>query len=117
MAWRRKLGVAAQELGRQNELRVLDCCIRDLGYKARLSTEQEDGKGIDIVIETKEYGKVFLQVKTSSSRAKEFRKDPRYDKYLIEPVWAARDLKRLTSIIKNAVIRVKARIDEKRNKV
>lgn len=117
MGWRQHLGVAAQELGRQNELRVLDCCIRNLGYKARLSTLKEDSKGIDIVISTKEHGKVFLQVKTSSKRAKEFRKDPRYDKYLIEPVWAARDLPRLTSIIENAIIRVKARIDEKRNKV
>ena len=65
-------------LGESNEKVVL-CCnyvhqiapwIRDI----RKSTPEEDGNGIDVVVETTEYGDVPIQVKSSMKFVKEHTK-------------------------------------------
>lgn len=69
-------------LGQQNEIKALSA-IQEVGSNwewfigARLSSQEEDAKGIDIVIDTKDIGKIFFQVKSSEAGVEQFCKKRR----------------------------------------
>jgi hypothetical protein len=70
----------------------------------RMATQKEDRKGIDLIVETKDIGKLFIQIKSSVAGVKKFRKKyPRRlsaviivkEQYLDADIWRAARLKLL----------------------
>lgn len=67
MSVHKALGRAANQRGETNEIRVLNVLQTEQPawmFSARAATEDEDSKGVDIVVDT-DVGKLFLQVKSS----------------------------------------------------
>jgi len=80
----RKIGRTMHLAGYHNEAEVLlmvQQIAKDRHWEwfasARISTEEEDAHGIDIVVETSDIGKLFFQVKSSRRGAAEFQKKRR----------------------------------------
>lgn len=74
----RAMGQAGNARGRANEERLLASLLR-LGptlpwfVSARAGTPEEDRDGADVVVETKDVGKLFVQAKSSKAQARLFR--------------------------------------------
>ena len=72
-------GLKPDQLGKENEQRVVDAFSRDMLRKrkvtwihtVRLSTEEEDRRGIDVVFGT-DVGNIYVQVKSSYVAKKRF---------------------------------------------
>ncbi|GEM_PF-5632750 len=83
-------GTTAFAKGMLREFDVLEaCCFQDWEKPAWLDTirpgsEAEDHKGIDFVMETKDVGKIFIQVKSSTWQADRFMaKHPRNPHHIV----------------------------------
>lgn len=79
LALRSGFGRTEQELGEANERRVLEAfqdraLFPDWLAGVRRATNGEDARGIDVVFATRDLGKLFIQVKSSERRARDFSK-------------------------------------------
>ena len=73
------LGGIARERGFHNENRVLralraseDFAPPDWFIQAVKAKKEQDAKGVDVIIETKDAGKIFLQIKSSRAGMRNF---------------------------------------------
>ena len=114
---RRDNAKADSERGLTNEWRVWKVLQRPSRpwwiTNVRMSTVAEDHRGIDVVVETSDYGDLYLQVKSSLRGAKEFRSKSRSVRVDIEVVVVARtdDANTLYGKTLGALILLRERLD------
>jgi hypothetical protein len=74
------IGVTESEVAKNNEKRVVTALTSEYPFpnrpawigEVRLSTKEEDHRGIDVVIETTDVGNILIQVKSSHRGREEF---------------------------------------------
>lgn len=79
-------GQLGMQKGKRAEQRALSALTHSLPHwaqTARLATHEEDGRGIDIVIETLRLGDLYVQIKSSRNGARQYRRRRRRAKAIV----------------------------------